>query len=161
MAHWAQNLSDLKNSACSRHSILIVILLGTVYVCRQILEFKFVDWATYCKSLNKHWSSSQVRILTDTDEDLKLVHRRKRPKVDMQFFSLFFRRVQAKSMTQCRVENTRVHFWTSRMYRLKMTIKNFERVNNGSSQFYWSFNTEKQFESNQHWFFSICLLMIY
>ena len=27
------------------------------------------------------------------------------------FFS-FFRRVRATSMTQCRVENTRVHFWT-------------------------------------------------
>ena len=28
------------------------------------------------------------------------------------FFSLFFRRVRATSMTQLRVPNTRVHFWT-------------------------------------------------
>ena len=50
--------------------------------------------------------------LTDTGEDSKLVHRRKRPKVDKLFSSLFFRRFRATSMTQCRVENTHVHFWT-------------------------------------------------
>ena len=53
-----------------------------------------------------------VEALTDTGEDSKLVHRRKRPKVDALFSSLFFRSVQATSMTQRRVENTRVHFWT-------------------------------------------------
>ena len=37
--------------------------------------------------------------LTDTGEDSKLVHRRKRPKVDTLFSSLFFRRVRAMSMT--------------------------------------------------------------
>ena len=51
-------------------------------------------------------------MLTDTGEDSKLVHLRKRPKVDMLFSSLFFRSVRATSMTQRRVENTRVHFWT-------------------------------------------------
>ena len=50
--------------------------------------------------------------LTDTGDDSKLVHRRKRPKVDTLFSSLFFWRVRATSMTQRRVENTRVHFWT-------------------------------------------------
>ena len=45
-----------------------------------------------------------------TGEDSKLVHRRKRPKVDTLFSTLFFRRVRATSMTQRRVENTRVHF---------------------------------------------------
>ena len=50
--------------------------------------------------------------LTDTGEDSKLAHRRKCPKVDALFFSLFFRRVRATSMTQRRVENTRVNFWT-------------------------------------------------
>ena len=45
--------------------------------------------------------------LTDTGGDSKLVHRRKGPKVDG-----LFRRVRATSMTQRRVENTRVHFWT-------------------------------------------------
>ena len=50
--------------------------------------------------------------LTVTGEDSKLVYRRKRPKVDTLFYSLFFRRVRATSMTQRRVENTRVHFWT-------------------------------------------------
>ena len=38
-------------------------------------------------------------------------YRRKRLKVDT-LFSSFFRRVRATSMTQRRVENTRVHFWT-------------------------------------------------
>ena len=50
--------------------------------------------------------------LTDKGKDSKLVHRRKRPKVDTLFSSLFFRRVLATSMTQHRVENTSVHFWT-------------------------------------------------
>ena len=50
--------------------------------------------------------------LTDTGEDSQLVHRRKRPKVDTLFSSFFFQRVRATSMTQRRVENTRVHFWT-------------------------------------------------
>ena len=54
----------------------------------------------------------QHQTLTDTGEDSKLVHRLKRPKVDTLFSSLFFRRVRATSMTQNRVENTRVHFWT-------------------------------------------------
>ena len=50
--------------------------------------------------------------LTDTREDSKLVQRRKRPEVDTLFSSLFFRRVRATSMTQRRVENTRLHFWS-------------------------------------------------
>ena len=37
-------------------------------------------------------------------------YRRKHPKVDTLFPSLFFRRVRATSMTQRPVENTRVHF---------------------------------------------------
>ena len=49
--------------------------------------------------------------LTDTGEDSKLVYRRKSPKVDT-LFSSSFRRVRATSMTQRRVGNTRVHFWT-------------------------------------------------
>ena len=51
-------------------------------------------------------------LLTDTGEDSKLVPRRKRPKVDARILFSFFRRVRATSMTQRRVENTRVHFWT-------------------------------------------------
>ena len=50
--------------------------------------------------------------LTDTGKDSKLVHRQKRPKVDAIIFLSFFRRGRATSMTQSRVENTRVHFWT-------------------------------------------------
>ena len=48
--------------------------------------------------------------LTDTGEDSKLVHRRKRQKMDTLFSSLSFRSVQATSMTQRRVENICVHF---------------------------------------------------
>ena len=50
--------------------------------------------------------------LTDTGEDSKLVHRRKRPKVDTIFSSPFFGLVRPTSMTQRRVENSCVHFWT-------------------------------------------------
>ena len=53
-----------------------------------------------------------MKTLTDTGEDSKLVHRRKRPRVDTLFSSLFFRRARATSITQRRVEKTRVHFWT-------------------------------------------------
>ena len=48
-------------------------------------------------------------IVTDTGEGSKLFHRRIWPKVDASIF-FFFRRVRATSMTQRRVENTRVHF---------------------------------------------------
>ena len=54
----------------------------------------------------------KILFLTDIGEDSRLVHRRKRPKVDTLFSTLFFRRVRATSMTQRRVQNTRVHFWT-------------------------------------------------
>ena len=49
--------------------------------------------------------------LTDKGEDSKLVHRRIWPKVDASIF-FFFWRVRATSMTQRRVDKTRVHFWT-------------------------------------------------
>ena len=62
--------------------------------------------------------------LTDTGEDSKLVHRRKRPKVDTLLSSLFFRRVRATSMTQRRVENNRVHFWTFSPVSVKGTKNN-------------------------------------
>ena len=38
-----------------------------------------------------------------------------------RYFPLFFRRVRATSMSQRRVENTRVHFWTFS----PVTVKNF------------------------------------
>ena len=53
-----------------------------------------------------------VKTLTDTGAGSKLVHRRKRPKVDASIFLLFFRHVRATSRTRRRVENTGVHFWT-------------------------------------------------
>ena len=36
-------------------------------------------------------------------------------------FFYFFRRVRATSMTQRRVENTRVHFWTLSLVSVKVT----------------------------------------
>ena len=60
--------------------------------------------------------------LTDTSEDSKLVHSRKRPKVDTLFSSLFFRRVRATSMTQRRVENTSVYFWMFSPVSVKLII---------------------------------------
>ena len=57
--------------------------------------------------------------LTDKGEDSELVHKRTRPKVDAIFFP-FFRRVLATSMTQRRVENTRVYFWTFSLVSVKL-----------------------------------------
>ena len=62
--------------------------------------------------------------LIDTGEDSELVHSRKRPKVDTLFYSFFFRRVRATSMTQRRVENTRVHFWTFLPVSINRSLKN-------------------------------------
>ena len=62
-------------------------------------------------------------MFTDIGEDSKLVHRRKRQKVDAGIFFSFFRRVRATSMTQCRVENTRVHFWTFSPVSVKLSNK--------------------------------------
>ena len=57
------------------------------------------------------WAQPALKsILTDTSEDSKLVHRRICTKVYASIFLFFFRRVRATSMTQRRVENTRVHF---------------------------------------------------
>ena len=50
--------------------------------------------------------------LTDSGEDSKLVQRRKRPKVDTLFSSLFPTRPSDEYDSQLRVENTRVHFLT-------------------------------------------------
>ena len=52
--------------------------------------------------------------LTNTGEDSKLVHRRIWPKVDALFSSFFATRpsMTQRRMTQRRVENIRVHFWT-------------------------------------------------
>ena len=61
--------------------------------------------------------------LTNSGEDSKLFHRQKRPKVDT-LFSSFFRRVRATSMTQRRVENTRVHFWTNSPVSVKNSRQN-------------------------------------
>ena len=65
-----------------------------------------------------------VTNLSDTGEDSKLVRRRNRPKVDTLFSSLFFRPVRATSMTQCRVENTRVHFDANSL--VSVNSKNFK-----------------------------------
>ena len=66
-------------------------------------------------SADSEWESLRavlnLCLSTDTGEDSKLFHRRKRSKVHSAT-TLFFRRVRATSMTQCRVENTRVHFFT-------------------------------------------------
>ena len=44
-----------------------------------------------------------------------------------RYFLLFFRRVRATSMTQRRVENTRVHFWTfSRVSVKSFFVKSFK-----------------------------------
>ena len=67
-----------------------------------------------------------LALSTDTCENSKLVQRRKRSKVNAappRFFLLVFRRVRAASMTQRRVENTRVHFWTSSPVSVKIKLE--------------------------------------
>ena len=64
------------------------------------------------------------KALTDTGEDSLFFNRRKRPKVDTLFSSFFFRRVRATSMTQRRVEKTRVHFLTFSPVSIKWLSKN-------------------------------------
>ena len=66
--------------------------------------------------------SSDEKSLTDASEDLKLVHRRISTKVDASIF-FFFRRVRATSVTQRRVENSRVHFGADSPVSVKL---NFE-----------------------------------
>ena len=90
-------------------------------ISKKVAHLKFdrntrgVETCTHAK-MHKNCSATtnlfalQRYNLNDTGEDSKLVHRRKGPKVDATIF-LFFRRVRATSMTQRRVENTRVHFW--------------------------------------------------
>ena len=78
--------------------------------------------------------------LTDTGGDSELVHSRKRPKVDRLFSSLVFRRVRATSMTQRRVENTRVHFWTLSPVSVKeFAIGIFEFSGFWNSEFFENF----------------------
>ena len=69
-----------------------------------------------------------LKQLTDTGYDSKFVHRRKRPIVDTLFSSFFFRRVRATSMTQRRVENTRVPFWTFSPVSVKQLITRTLRI---------------------------------
>ena len=52
----------------------------------------------------------------------------KTSKSGREYFVLFFRRVRATSMTQRRVENTRVRFWTFSPVSVKIEIKNSEKV---------------------------------
>ena len=71
-------------------------------------------------------------LLTDTGENSKHVLRRKRSKVNAappRYFLLFFRRVRATSMTQRRVENTRVHFWTFSRVSVKHYCRFFKLFN--------------------------------
>ena len=75
-----------------------------------------------------------VPILTDTGEDSKFVLRRKRPKVDTPFSSLFFWRVRGTSMTQRRVKNTRVHFWTFLPLSVKFIVRILKSVNDFSNK---------------------------
>ena len=70
-----------------------------------------------------YFSSTNIKSLTDTGEGSKLVYRRKRPKVDTLFSTLFFGRVRAASMTQRGVEHTRVHFWTFSPVSVEFILK--------------------------------------
>ena len=70
-------------------------------------------------------ANKKTRVLTDTGEDSKLVH---------SFLLFFFRRVRATIMTQRRVGNTRVHFWTSS----PVSVQNFRQHLTGPSYLFIS-----------------------
>ena len=107
------------------------------------------------KNHNYYRIKSEARkwALTDTGEDSKLVYRRKRPKVDTLFSSLFFRRVQATSVSQRRVENTRVHFWTFSPVSVKIMLKlRFSCLNKNGN---WNLSASQRAEkwtSLDRWF---------
>ena len=92
---------------------------------------KFDGVKFFCSFLNNNYHGSDKRsliviifrglILTDRREESKLVHRRKRSKMDASIFFFFFRRVRATSMTQRRVENTRVHFGVNSPVSVKVS----------------------------------------
>ena len=116
----SQNNSFISKSKCQSLVIVFHLLLRDAVLPKLDHNRRFHNISRFQPetelsgrifSKNSDWSCCICK-LTDTGEDSKLVHRRKRPKVDPLFSSLFSRRVRATSMTQRRVENTRVHFWT-------------------------------------------------
>ena len=71
----------------------------SIFFCYQSLEFSDFNYFN-AKCYNK--------VLTDTGEDSKLVHRLPR----------------ATSMSQRRVETTRVHFWTFSLVSVSPKLRN-------------------------------------
>ena len=94
IAYLSMNLNTEKTSFCSSEILGFLDPTGKIYASKTGEKLKI-----------------KVR-LNRYREDSKLVPTRKRPKVDASIFLLFFRRVRATNMSQRRVENTRVHFWT-------------------------------------------------
>ena len=87
----------------------------------QMLDFHKIEGASEILEGNEfklNWTKAELTlylkivILTDTREDSKLVHREKTSKSGHAIFFAFIRRVRATSLTQRRVENSRVQFWT-------------------------------------------------
>ena len=117
--HFKQNPNKTAPEKSSFTFILLALsnrtFSSTTNQIERIQIIIFDLWWTNRRNSTYHTIKALQKLkktLTDTGEDSKLVHRRKRPKVDTLFYSLFFRRVRATSMTQRRVENTRVLFWT-------------------------------------------------
>ena len=89
---------------------------GTCLTGDQNCEVIHIHFKVYCNPVVT-FTHPKIFLLNRHRRELesfesKHIYRRKRPKVDTLFSTLFFRRVRVTSMTQRRVENTRVHFWT-------------------------------------------------
>ena len=88
-----------------------------------------------------------VRCLTDTGEDSKLVHRRKRPKVETHFFSFFDafeRRVWLSAESKMLV----LIFGHFRLYRLTLRVHHILRITNFFKECKNMKKTQQKFKSN-------------
>ena len=86
--------------------------------------------------------------LTDTGGDSKVINRRTSKGGHAIFFS-FFQRFRATSMTQGRVENTRVHFWTFSPVSVNFDRKFYIRTNG----YYFYFVKNEQLKHSESYVF--------
>ena len=79
---------------------------------------------------------SKLTIINRYRRGLETFPQAKTSKSGHAFFLSFFRRVRATSMTQRRVENTRVHFWTFSPVSVKI---NFLKISSDSFKpYFWA-----------------------
>ena len=88
-----------------------------------------------------------VRCLTDTGEDSKLVHRRKRPKVET-LFSSFFDAFERRVWLSAESKILALIFGDFRLYRLTLRVHHILRITNFFRTMYEYEKYATKFESN-------------